>query len=953
MNHKPEILSRVIFRVPKFPLNACLKDCWEDLKAAIKLSSPEFFELIAQVSAAEIEGLPPKVKHTVDKYFNRARYRPVPFGHFAAIGIIDPRPGEDHNGIVIGKERTLHQYVDWPVKDQLSYSFDDVMEGNACLFANSSYYKVGEKLRYIFREGSTFELADIFSLPEIEEILSICSVPVAFNEVVALMDARMPEGKLPELIEEMILLQLLFTSFDPNLVGEDYFKRRGVDSEGLPTYDLLEQPYRYGRLPVPMQRSITATVRRLYDLIPSAPTNPDLQEFIRRFERRFDRREVPLMTALDPELGIGYGNFEQAGATSELVSHLADIRSQGTSGETLQHQLREIVASAVFTGKPGTVDLSEMLPASRKDRLPLPNTFSALVTCCDGLVKLEYTGGPSGTMLAGRFTMASEGVAAFTRDVAAWEQEANPDVLFFDIAYQAEVNADNVNRRKSIYDAQLSILNYDTSGCPLALNDITIRVAGGEIQLWSQRLGKRLVSRMASAYNHTRSDLSVFRLLSDLQYQGLHTSLDLDLEAILPGLASYPRVQDGSVVVAGAKWKVDLADLYGTKGERDPAILRRHLLERGASGFLKHGPADLKLCFNTDSDDDLAMMLTHWKNEKTVYVEEAFIPSQSIVTDEAGQPYYCQFLLTMGHSGSIYDGSRSGILREQTPAFFAPGSRWLYWEIYGHTSGADSLLLGEVELLLEENKDKIKKWFFIRYDEGGNHLRLRVLVDHPAGAPALIIRMQQLLQSKLGKGIVSDLQIRTYHREMERYGETSIELAESHFHLDSRYVLELLRNGLSDNDKYSLTIDFVHRIRESNVISPGEMSSVFKVMHKNLFSEHRGTTVETKMLNRKYEEFKEHSLPDLEAEADSLRSEVIHTFTMLLLGKSGEARSRLLADLLHMHLNRLFCDHQRTHELIFYHFLLKEWQRYLALNADETGSKISVGPKDGIHLSAS
>jgi hypothetical protein len=187
---------------------------------------------------------------------------------------------------------------------------------------------------------------------------------------------------------------------------------------------------------------------------------------------------------------------------------------------------------------------------------PLPNSISVVMAVHDDLIFTEQIGGATSNALTGRFTMANQAVEVYAKNIADAEQMANPDVLFFDVAYMVETNVDNVNRRKLIYGHQLSILNFDTSSAPLALNDIQISIKGTEVILRSKSLNRRLVPRMASAYNYSRSDLSVFRLLCDLQHQGLLTGLSLPLDSLFPDLDYYPRLQYQNIVLSCSKWKV-------------------------------------------------------------------------------------------------------------------------------------------------------------------------------------------------------------------------------------------------------------------------------------------------------------------------------------------------------------------------------------------------------------
>ncbi|XHR94292.1 lantibiotic dehydratase [Mucilaginibacter sp. UC70_90] len=248
----------------------------------------------------------------------------------------------------------------------------------------------------------------------------------------------------------------------------------------------------------------------------------DLREFKQRFRKKFDARSVQVMEALDPETGIGYGGLEQDRSGDDFVFNL---KPEGT-GQSLRDTLTAGILSRLVSGKDmetGYIDI-EQLPG-KENPAWLPNTFSVLCSVEGAFVKVEHIGGCTANALLGRFTPVSAQTEALCRELADIEKQANPHVLFFDIAYMAEGYVDNINRRKSIYDYQLSIGNYDTSAAPLTLNDLYLSLNGEDLILRSKKLNRRMIPRMASAYNHRRSDLPLFRLLSDLQYQGLQADL--------------------------------------------------------------------------------------------------------------------------------------------------------------------------------------------------------------------------------------------------------------------------------------------------------------------------------------------------------------------------------------------------------------------------------------------
>ena len=110
--------------------------------------------------------------------------------------------------------------------------------------------------------------------------------------------------------------------------------------------------------------------------------------------------------------------------------------------------------------------------------------------------------------------------------------------------------------------------------------------------------------------------------------------------------------------------------------------------------------------------------------------------------------------------------------------YFPVGSEWLYVKIYCGTKTAEKVLCEAIkpltETLLEEGI--IDKFFFIRYMDSGNHIRVRFHhASHPDFWKTVIDRLQQMLQPFNDHHSIHNVQIETYQREIERYGLETIE----------------------------------------------------------------------------------------------------------------------------------------------------------------------------------
>lgn len=924
---KITVFNNAIYRVPLFPLDATLTDSWDKLKSAIAESSPEFYALVKEVTAGEIDKLPKKVILTIYKYFNRAKYRPVPYGTFTGIGLMKPERRPTTGPLQVESSLVEHRFADWSTKDTFSFGIADLIARDAFLFANSSYYRVGLAIRYVYRSEDGFELQDVPATDELLSILSACQRPVKIEEVVALLNSyglspQEASGQLDELIQA----QLLFSSLSSNIIGQDYFDRISIDTGSIQRrYLISERAYLGGGLDKRLIQHLPRAVRILQQLKPTAELPVALADFKDRFLSKFDGQEVPIMVALDPEIGVGYGALEQPSESGGLVH----VLNRGHLGDRMKPSLGESFARQLKIQQPQVIFLDK-IPIDEEDtHLPIPNTLTAMVAPVDDLLLVEYIGGCTANAIAGRFTLSIDEIHTHCQSLAELEQKANSQVVFFDIGYTAETGVDNVNRRRSIYDYQLSILEFDTSARPLTLDDIMVSVRDGEVILRSVNLDQRLVPRFASAYNYSRSDLPVFRLLCDLQHQGLQTDLSLDLRLVLPGLSFYPRLQYKNLVLSPAMWILHPAGLQVKMRESLP-VLQSYLKSLGIVRYCKLGIGDQKICIDVDSQIDLEFFRTEWNKVGVVTVEEAFIPNMGAVQDEHGRTYYSQFILALTHTDRLFNPlAKQESVDQAAKRSFYPGSEWLYLELYCHPQRADELIKGPIRQFLTESGRRIDQWFFVRYNKNGHHLRLRFRQKEFRCSQYLLEALLHILRPEMDNGIVSDLQQKTYRRELERYHPSLIEPVEEHFCVDSEYVLALLDEPLSDHDKYRLCIGLALDIQKQHFPMAAFLEMAQRMFH-SFGKEHHLTRKEYASLAGVQTHLETAEPVTWQAENVYLPS-LLQSFHQVLGSCANGRKDKMFVDLFHMHINRLFMEHQRTHELIIYYLISRVCLKIVAM----------------------
>lgn len=262
---------------------------------------------------------------------------------------------------------------------------------------------------------------------------------------------------------------------------------------------------------------------------------------------------------------------------------------------------------------------------------------------------------------------------------------------------------------------------------------------------------------------------------------------------------------------------------------------------------------------------------------------------------------------------------------------FFPGDEWLYFKVYVSTSHADSILCHRILPMTCKLKKAgvIDKWFFIRYADPGHHLRVRFHIQSPEASGIIVSRMRKALAPELKSGIVSDLQICTYRREIERYGANTIACCEDLFCADSEATVRYLRrNGASDNTAKAM--EAIARIDALFAASGLAVDQRLQLISQMADAYHRefGYGLKCDDLNSLYRKYKDSAFNAIKLSSTSEHYSDLD-FSWL---QSDRIREALLPSLIHMLVNRIMPTSQRQYELVIYHFMVKLYSRLLHSN---------------------
>jgi lantibiotic biosynthesis protein len=711
-----------------------------------------------------------------------------------------------------------------------------------------------------------------------------------------------------------------------------------------------------------------------------------IENFIASFKQRYEQQTIPLCQALDTETGIGYSHF--SGAITDplpLIKDIASNQQKQNSTQTiswgklqqfqlekylhcLQHQNTHIEITdddlAALTTYP-----PPRFPYSMYVMGTLLNTPGNNATANENNESFNFLfknmGGPSAANLLGRFCHGSPLLTKKLQQYLEEEQANFPDAILAEIVHLPAARIGNILMRPLLRNYEIPYLAQ--SGVAhthqIPVTDLYVSIKQNTVVLTSKKLGKQVIPRMSTAHNTNKSTLPIYQFLCDVQWQE-HPSSFYWHWGVLNTKSYLPRVTYKNIILKRAQWilqkkdhqeivknkQLNLVDYFSVVKEklRMPQYV---LLAEGDNELL----LDLnhKACLDIVSDNLL-------KKESITLLEFLELPENCLVVNEKKESFTNEIIIPLKASTNILPinmpTQKHRMEHRPIQRNYSTGSQWLYAKIYCGSTTAENILTNTIKPLIEllTANHTIEKWFFIRYtDEKGNHLRVRFYhaTDTNFWQP-ILKHLKEKIQPYIDSSLVHTLQTDTYHQEVERYGHATINLSETIFYYDSEAVLHFI-NLLGDdqNEQYRwllalrgidmLLNDFEYTLTEKSILLDSLQESSTEEFGKSQELVHQ--------LNDSYRS-KKNLIADILTPAKDVAGGVEEAVAIFahrskniqpiaqqikeLLQPTHEATlslDSLLANYIHLFLNRLFISNQRKHELVIYHFLAKYYQSQKAM----------------------
>lgn len=670
-------------------------------KEAIFFASPSFFKEYEKfLSNKKTKKDDERMKMSLIKYLSRMSTRCTPFGKFAscAVGNI----GNGSNLIVETDKDIFHFRYDMLFVSSLyHYAYNNDIVFKKRFIINSTIYKCGGKIRYISCVDTfanrKYIVKEVKFSALLKFIIKHANEYIYYRNLKDIIMSKftVEEKDIDLYLKKLIVEKILISEIEPNIIGVDYFTRlcsllennsndiadyvnelkKYIHKLNLATsfgdrkslcdsiYSLISNHKKQFDIKYVFQLDTinksskiqlsSGIIKQIEDClsllnkITPKTNNHSLNMFKSKFIERYGSQEIPLLEALDSDVGIGYIG-QQASIDTPLVDHLVLPNKANTFIYT-KNPLYELLKRKLNTCKMlHQIEITdEDVAELEEDYCDLPVTIAAKFKIVGYNLKEDKYKlselcffGSSAANLLGRFVYCDEKIKRIVADIAKMEQNAYANSIIAEISHLPDFRTGNIQYRPSMRDYEIDYYTpTDGKMQRIPISDIYVTVQSSGIVLKSKRFNMVIIPRLTTAHNFHNGTTSIYRFLCDLQSQDMRNSLCFSWGVFENILTHFPRVIYKKIVLSPEKWVINKKDISNNKGIVDYLKMRKFFQKLDMPQYIKLMIGDNELFIDLDSDLSLKMLAKEILKYDVFSLAEYIMPEKVSVVDEYGDNF--------------------------------------------------------------------------------------------------------------------------------------------------------------------------------------------------------------------------------------------------------------------------------------------------------------------------
>ena len=753
------------------------EEIWDYLKYLLKnqhlldsiyIASQDLFEQFLQYKDLPYTPTVDRVLISLFKYFSRMSTRSTPYGLFSGVSI-----GEFSNSsskIILNGEFLPSLRFD---KEFSSFLVELILKErnlkhNVCFYANNTIVQYNLNYRYITFKTSfkkkIFMWASVERNPLLDKIIIICRKGWKFFDLKNILccSFNIEEGRAEKYLNELIEAKLLISEFEFTGVEnsseiifnklvklsqaspiKSSFEKLKKDLEQLNKKEInlnnfvlpedietfktknvknsLQADMKLGtsknRIDKKIIDIITKELKELTFLNSFRPSS-DLISFCNSYYQRYGEREIPLLEAIDPERGVGYG-----ASSFTTIDHTPLLLGLNIN-KKIKEDLKEICVKTLMerhwysnSKNYNSIELTEKdLENMKTSDFDEENNFPPGFYVLGNLITQGKTwnfknfrfnllagGGSSSIPLMTRFCHLDKELEEKVRKCSKTEAQQFQNCDLAEIVFIPENRESNILSRPIFLKYEIPIIgksNYKNK-TRISLEDLMVSVKNGKVILRSKRLNKQIIPRLSSAHNF-RNGLAVYKFLCDLQYQ--YGALDFAWDwKELSNLPFTPRVTYKHIILTRARWKIPKQKKKRKKNDWERIISElREKYKIPLKIVLAEGDNELILDLNNPIGAEV--FLKKLRKDNVIVYENIFEQFDSPVKNTQGKEFSNELIIPFSFEKKIKKRKLKSKTTSNIQRVFPPGSEWAFIKIYSGMMKGEKLLRNEAVLFINELK---------------------------------------------------------------------------------------------------------------------------------------------------------------------------------------------------------------------------------------------------------
>jgi lantibiotic biosynthesis protein len=936
-----QFFDHIVIRAVSLPIQSYEKNRDDLIKF---FSENKLFHLSLLVSSRTLyedikKNKTTKIKSTLGKYFSRAHFNPVPFGTFSSVSCLSW--GDNTN---ITKSDFLSLKIDFDNFYYLKKVQNSLKEDwrNYSFFTNPSIHFLSESkisfYKYEIKSNGLFEssFVEIDYDENIEWLINKFELGAKITEVVIdLLENGFLESEIDDFLLEIInagliinevsyfpynkKLKINFRGINSALISENvhhlkmpddfddfiqaYINDQDADLKedniGSQLHNVTSFEENLGQLDSKIKDKIKNYVDFCLHYNNSNTINERLADFGSVFYHNFNDGFVPLSKVFNPYSGLNYSsikNKKNKTLNSELLTKIVLANTDGVHLSLPKKSSEEIENSRI--------------------RLPATCTVVFEILYCKEtgkeIIYFKHLGEASAINLIARFGHVTDKVI---EDIVNYEKKINEGKIIAEVNMISNSRSINLFAERQYYDYNIPL---NTSGTvnsnSIPLSDILIRYDGKKFILISKKYNKEIIPRVTSAINHKTSSSEIYKFLNELRSQDSEIySVYFDFNLYKDSLLQYvPRIylQDDILLHPAQILLVD--DNWNLKDFKDYmwSIIKKYSFTSKVSLQESKG----NIIIDLEREENAVVLFERLKETGKLYVTEflydSFVPAVSRDNDNFSHELMVSVKNTLfvnkntnlNFSENVSEFNNTPILAD-----------WLYFELYCNTYAENEILNYIYDHIISKNK--VEQFFFVRYNNPENHIRVRFKTNSIAVKKFIISKLEQL---KVQNWILKYL-ILPYKQELYRYGGADLMLlTENVFSLDSRDTIEnVLKEDLEIEEIFIVSVlklKYYLKFFDLNI----EEMVLFCENNILYFSNEFNLNADMrKSFNKDFSKIK--SQIDLFDYKNFLHDSEFKIVLSNTVANSYLEKYSYISAILHMAMNRVFNENQRFHEFKMYY----------------------------------